>query len=554
MRLPALAFSALFGASLAIAAAVPALTVWPVDSLVKVFPDDAPGRSRAPQQVWLVARNGHASIQFALRPEAAVNGLEVKVNLGGGLAAQVRRAGYVPIRNTPKDFPADEVVRGTPGRYPDPLFEGPSFDIPAGEPTPFWITIHAPERARPGVYKGEAVFRAGGKKVARAPFQIRVVSAVVPPARTLKVTNWFSLDEQTLGRYYALGSQNQYWQLLGNIAQVIGAHRQNVILTPVFELTDARVNGDSLAYDFSRLDRWVHTFTKAGAADLIEGGHLLGRVNVYDSPLIAEAFVVENGAVVRKKLDPSDPHAEAHMNSFLPALYTHLKEKGWDKRYVQHVLDEAHGKEPPVYLRYVEFVRKHMPNIPTIDAIDQTAGLLGDACDIWVPQLGKFDNDFAAIREHVQKGGQAWYYTCLFPRGKHLNRFVDFPLLKTRLLHWFNFRHDFTGFLHWGGNAWGKDPFTDTETDIGTPQEPEVLPSGDAFITYPWREKNSIHSSVRLEAMLEGIEDYELLKALAAKDPDKARRLAEKAIPNVTDYVRDLETFRRLQAELLGAE
>ena len=80
----------------------------------------------------------------------------------------------------------------------------------------------------------------------------------------------------------------------------------------------------------------------------------------------------------------------------------------------------------------------------------------------------------------------------------------------------------------------------------------QVLPAGDAFITYPWRQKNSIHSSIRLEAMREGIEDYELLRALAATNPDRAQQLARRAISGASDYVRDVPSFRRLQGELLG--
>jgi Glycoside hydrolase 123, catalytic domain len=258
---------------------------------------------------------------------------------------------------------------------------------------------------------------------------------------------------------------------------------------------------------------------------------------------------VEKGAVERQSLNPDDPRVATHLASFLPALYTHLKEKGWLPQYIQHVLDEAHGSEPPVYLRYVPLIRKYLPGVPTIDAIDQTAGLLGDACDIWVPQLGKFDDGFQAIAEHVKKGGQAWYYTCLYPQGRYLNRFIDYPLLKTRLLPWFDFRYGLTGFLHWGGNDWAADPFQNTEPALEDGKE--VLPAGDAFITYPWRDKYSIHSSIRLEAMREGIEDYELLRALAAKNPEKAKQIAHTAIPQLTDYVRDVPAFRRLEAELL---
>ena len=53
--------------------------------------------------------------------------------------------------------------------------------------------------------------------------------------------------------------------------------------------------------------------------------------------------------------------------------------------------------------------------------------------------------------------------------------------------------------------------------------------------------------------MREGIEDYELLHVLGASDPDKAMRLARKAMPQLTDYVHDVRSFRKLQAELLAA-
>jgi hypothetical protein len=530
-----------------VAFAASAINVWPVDSLVKVFPDDSPGKNRAPGQPFPMPRNGHTSLQFAVRSSEAVDALAVSIKLGGGLKPTIYRVGYVPVRFNSKDTPPEELVRSAPSKFPDPLFEESTFALPAGETTPVWITVYAPAGAKPGMYKGEAVFHAGKRSLAKARFRIRVSRATVPAKQKLRITNWFGVDGGSPG------DVDRYWEFVANLARVIGEHRQNVILTPVLSLTDARVNNGSLVYDFSRLDRWVDIFTNAGAAELIEGGHLMSRSKGYNSPLILPAFVVDDGKVRIESISPEDPRAEAHLNSFLPALYVHLKEKGWLGRYVQHVLDEAHGSEPPVYLRYVGLVRKLLPGVKTIDAIDQTAGLLGDACDIWVPLLGRFDKDFDAIRQHVGKGGEAWYYTCLYPRGRHLNRLIDYPLIKTRLLHWFNFRHDFTGYLHWGGNHWGADPYGDTEISLVSGDETEVLPSGDAFITYPWREKNTIRPSVRLSAMREGIEDYELLQVVAAKNPEKARALARKAIPELTDYVRDVPAFRQLQAELLAA-
>jgi hypothetical protein len=525
--------------------------IWPVDSLVKVFPDDAAGVNRGSSDAALLPRNGHASLQIAVLADVAISDLNVFVNVAAPVETQVQHVGYVPVRaNTPKS-PADELIRKAPARFPDPLYEEQPFSIPANETNAVWITLHTGASAAPGEYSGQAIFRSGTQVIATMPFRVRVMRAVVPK-QTLRVTNWFDVDEGHLGRFFDLrNDQERYWDLLANLAQVMADHRQNVILTPVLSLTDARVQVGRVTYDFSRLDRWLDTFGEKGLTELIEGGHLLDRENGYRSALKVPAFVVDNGQVRRDKLNADDPRAETHMNSFLPAVYRHLQEKGLVGRYVQHILDEAHGTEPPYYKRYAALVRKNMPGVKTIDAIDQPASPVAPDCDIWVPVLGDFDDRLAEIREHVRKGGGAWFYTCVFPQGRYLNRFIDYPLLKTRLLHWFNFRHDLGGYLHWGGNYWDGDPYQNTEVVINAGQD--LLPPGDAFITYPWREKNTIRSSIRLETMREGIEDYELLRAAEAKDPARAHQIAAKAMPNIIDYTRDVATFRRLQQELLAA-
>src|SRR5579872_3532118 len=104
-------------------AASPQVAVWPVDSLIKVFQDDPPDKNRAPDQAWLIARNGHASVQFGVRPSGPVDALDVAVKLGGGILVQVRREGYVPVRANPPGSPAEECVRTAPARFPDPLLE-----------------------------------------------------------------------------------------------------------------------------------------------------------------------------------------------------------------------------------------------------------------------------------------------------------------------------------------------------------------------------------------------------------------------------------------------
>jgi hypothetical protein len=174
---------------------------------------------------------------------------------------------------------------------------------------------------------------------------------------------------------------------------------------------------------------------------------------------------------------------------------------------------------------------------------------LRENCDVWVPQLGKFDDQMDLLNDRMRTGREVWFYTCLFPNKRYLNRLIDYPLLKVRLLHWLNFRYGFTGFLHWGWNYWSPEPMNDTQPVIDA--NTELLPPGDAFIVYPDAAHKSVYSSIRLEAMREGIEDYELLRALKEKNPAEAERLAKAAIQSFTEYVRDPVTFRKLERQML---
>src|SRR5512134_800728 len=78
-----------------------ALRTWYVDSLTKVFPDDKPGANERSGNTWLVARNGHLSVQIALRTDKAIAQLRAEVkapeNSGRKLTAEARWGEYVPV-------------------------------------------------------------------------------------------------------------------------------------------------------------------------------------------------------------------------------------------------------------------------------------------------------------------------------------------------------------------------------------------------------------------------------------------------------------------------
>lgn len=189
--------------------------------------------------------------------------------------------------------------------------------------------------------------------------------------------------------------------------------------------------------------------------------------------------------------------------------------------------------------------RQYAPDLRIIEAC-HTKDLAG-SIDIWVPQLNFLHQDYAHYQARQKAGEEVWFYTCVFPQGEYANRFLEQPLIKTRLLHWINYRYGATGYLHWGYNQWTSDsPFTHTTRPHGGPP---YLPAGDAWIVYPGQEGPL--DSVRFEAMRDGIADHALLQDLAEEDAPAAQALAEKLVLAFDQYNTDVPTFRAVRQELL---
>ena len=530
------------------------LSVWFVDSLVKVFPD-SPAVTSSFELVLVTARNGHSSLQVALRSEShrLVRVRVIAPRLGNAaLKVQNYRVGTVRVNSHPTDTPLDEVVRSAVGPYPDPLFPlEKEIVLEASLTEALWVSVFAPKETRAGTYRGMVEVDAGKQK-SRLSFQVEVFAATVPKEQQLWVTNWFWFEHELMAKHYPKlkSDSDRYWRVLENIGRTMAEYKQNVVFVPVRTLAKAQLADGAVQYDFSLVDRWIETFDKAGMAHMIEGGHLSGRLGGgYDSPYVIPTDLVENGQMVRKDLAADDPRAEHNLREFLRQLRDHLKEKGWLSRYVQHVHDEPHGTEMPIYRRFVHIVSEELPGVPTLDAISLREDISAqEATTIWVPKLGTFDEQLAAIAAHKARGGQSWYYICLDPRGKYLNRFIDFPLIKVRLLPWVNYRYGLSGYLHWGGNFWTDRPFENLQPDWGGGF---VLPAGDNAIVYPDPEHDGVLVSMRLEVMREGIEDYELLMESARHAPASTDALARAVMPTFTDYLRNVAQFRKAERELL---
>jgi hypothetical protein len=323
-------------------------------------------------------------------------------------------------------------------------------------------------------------------------------------------------------------------------------YRQNVALISPLRLAEYRLEPTGeYQIDFSRFDRTVDIFREEGVIGRIEGGHIGTRAGGWISDFVVFVPKVEEDTTIFEKHRMSSDSAKEFYSQFIPELMDHLREKGWDQIYMQHLMDEPIPDNIGSYVEVARFVEKLAPGLKIVEACHSKD--LDNTVDVWVPQLDYMDQDYEFYRKRAEAGDEIWFYTCLNPKGEYANRFIELPLIKTRILHWINYRYHIPGYLHWGFDFWRGDPYDETtsiQLESGT-----ILPGGDAWIVYPG--DSSINSSIRLEAMRDGIVDYELLKMLELKYPEEAAELARQIVYQFDYYDINIEAFRQKRKQIL---
>ncbi|HET6456507.1 MAG TPA: glycoside hydrolase domain-containing protein [Armatimonadota bacterium] len=524
------------------------IKVWVADTLVKVLPTaPVPDAGKAAVQVEAV-RNEYESAQIVVTPAADVAKLTVTISPLKGPSPIVPRVeahflGFIHIEKGTAETPPEYLIATPPADIPDHLLEDKSVSVKAGTNQPIWLTVYVPKKCEPGTYEGKISIRADSF-VSEVPISIKVHPVTLTDERTLYLTNWFSPGN--IAKFHGMELWSEpYWKMLEAYARCMADHRQNVVITPIMNLITIRYDaGGNRSFDFSMFDRWVDLFKKAGVIGTIEGGHLGGR-GVWEAAdfdaSMARSFNADGSERPKPSIKTTSDEEREFLSYFLPALQQHLEEKGWLDCYVQHLADEPVTQNAESYKKLRSYVHEFGPKLKTIDAAmcNEIAGSI----DIWVPQPQHYENDIKFFEERRKAGDEIWFYTCLSPKGKYLNRFLDYQLIRTRLMHWANYRFGLTGYLHWGFNYWRGDPYTDLQNDW--------LPPGDSHIVYPG--KRGPMSSIRLEALRDGVEDFELLKLLERKDPRKAREICSSVIRSMTDYTMDPNEFRKARAKLIRA-
>ncbi len=374
-------------------------------------------------------------------------------------------------------------------------------------------------------------------------WELNVHAVTVPPVglQSPGYTNWFSPD--IVAQRHDLEPWSEpFWEMLGRYADLMARGRQNTFWIRWRDFVSGREK-EKLTLDRPRFKRYVRLFLDRGFT-VVEGGHLAYRhKGDWNSPRLDLGLT---GA------DVNSDEGRAELATLLSDVRAALAEVGLPEgaQYLQHLSDEPTNTNAESYQALAEQVRRHMPGVKIFEA---TMSLeLVDAVDHWCPQVQEYQRhrDFFEARKNA--GDKVWVYTCLAPGGPWLNRLLDQERLRQVYLGWALVKYDLAGFLHWGFNHYrpGVDPFTQSVVPHGQ-GPPNYLPAGDSHVVYPG--KDGPLSGQRFEAQRIGLEDAELLRLLAARDPARAQAIIARVFRAFDDYETDLAAYRAAKRELLVA-
>lgn len=507
-------------------------------------------------------RNGRPGIQLLLRTAASeavcsVKGdgfsaeyfsmisVPVKYNTGDGL----QQGGAMVLTDRPADRPS-YAARLAPFHVYDCLRPAPEGRVLAQAGLIACYICLMPERSLcPGCRSLVLKVRCGAEEH-QCRLEVHVYDVLVPEG-DFSVTNWFSLEAIQRFHHVEKGTPD-YYDMVCRYARAMRRARQTMFY---IELDSGCIASRApYVFNFDHLCPLIKIFFEEGMQTL-ELGPLLSRGFLPDgSP---DMYTADFKCAIAPEVSVDSFEGYALMTGFIRALADFLRENGWAERVVFHIHDEPdiHYKDDEAlqarrrqYFFTADILRRHLPGVRVIEAVESTAFRGG--VDIWVPVTASYEKHREEFARLAQMGEEVWTYVCCTPQGHWLNRFLDIPLLRGRLLFWGCASNRMSGFLHWGFNQFqlGMDPFVGTScpnhTGIGT-----NFPCGDSFIVYPGEDGPWL--SMRLEAARRGAEDVAMLRLLREQDEKAHDELVARAFTNNEAYEDDTAVFEGIYETLL---
>ena len=524
--------------------------VWPVNAVVKVLPDDPVPVSPSLAEISL-ARNEKEPLQLAVRSGRSVGRVKVEISpLVGTNGARLEDVlvgvvGYVPIDHASSYYSSDTPVwhrkfptagpqcDGWAGLWPDPILPDSSFSLAANQTTAIWITVAGRKNSPAGLYRGTVRLADDSHTLAEVPVSVRIWDFALPDEN--HVAAIYDV-RATIRKGLWAGPKAELWDRL---AQFMHDHRlcpDRIDVAPKLEYVNGRVVADFTEFDQAAtiyFDQLKFPFSYTPAMFYMFGwGHpppkKFGQLPYPGQPPYEGAD--------RSQLRPE--FREAY-KACLRAFWDHVKEKGWQRKFILYISDEPYDRQAIIQTQMkalCDLIHEVDPAIPIYSSTWHHVPVWDGYLNVW--GIGHFGKVPVDLMEKLRAGGARIWFTT---DGQMC---TDTPYCAfERLMPHFCWKCHAEAYEFWGMAWLTYNPFQfGWHAYIHQSGEPGKFtwvryPNGDGFFAYPGPSsgRDGIVTTIRCEQAREGVEDYEYLHLLAslvkkAKEAGRDASPGEKAL------------------------
>ncbi|GHT25051.1 hypothetical protein AGMMS4957_19170 [Bacteroidia bacterium] len=380
----------------------------------------------------------------------------------------------------------------------------PFIDLKANTTQPIWVNVWVPRDAKAGKYHGSLTVSGKDLSPTLLNLEIEVLNRTLPAPKDWEVHLDLWQNPYSVARYYDVPLwSKEHFDAMRPLMKLLADAGQKVVTATIMHKPwngqtedhfDSMVGktkklDGSWAYDYTVFDQWVEFMQSVGIDQ---------QINCYTIIPWALSFDYIDQAtnrVLYVKAKPGDALYNEYWGSFLTDFAKHLRQKGWFEK-TTIAMDERGLKDMK---EAIKVIKKADAAFKISLAGNYHSEIEKDLYDYCIAVGQKFPADVKADRTKAGKISTV-YNCCSEPRP---NTFTFSPPAEATWLGWFAQTGNYDGYLRWSYNSWTKAPLQDSRF--------RSWAAGDCYIVYPDR------SSIRMERLIEGIQDYEKIRILKAE-------------------------------------
>ena len=348
--------------------------------------------------------------------------------------------------------------------------------VEPGEVQPLWVTIRTLGTTVPGHYKGTLTLRPANAEPVSLQIEVTVWDFALPMTGHLKTA--FDFYSTRLRRAYQNWLPNAYatWeQRMDELQHRYFLDLLDHRLSPVWSVdpvSDTTFDAKMAQY----LDRGLTTFGI--------GSHGGNSDNDW----------------------PSDQAALDTMVTPYRDMALFLRRRGWLERAYIYTFDEpavgdAKVAQATAAIHWADSELKNLVVLHDMSDPSQQPQWWKDIDIVCVRNTAVTEKNHNVLR---QWGKEIWLYVS-GPTHPYPTLVLDYPAMASRILPWMCWKAKATGLLYWCVNYWTKNPWEN-------PANTKWGQNANGSIMYPGEDGPV--DSIRLEALRDGMEDYEYLYLL----------------------------------------